>query len=157
MERLPYAVVAARGDSNEDTGVPAPGNPAGRRPRSTSPQTPPANHWQLMLGPTQRLPQSPRSRALPNLVRRAGAWTCPGGLADGTLYPCCTSTVMDKLWQAAFNFCGVPMFAFFLTWKQTRDCGRQVQRIRVAGARDFFFTTVIVVATWMRAAKTKAA
>ena len=73
MERLPYAVVAARGDSNEDTGVPAPGNPAGRRPRSTSPQTPPANHWQLMLGPTQRLPQSPRSRALQNLVRRAGA------------------------------------------------------------------------------------
>ena len=114
MERLPYAVVAARGDSDEDTGVPAPGNPAGRRPRSTSPQTPPANHWQLMLGPTQRLPQSPRSWALQNLVRRAGAWTCPGGLADGTLYPCCTSTVMDKLWQAAFNFCvACPCWPFF--------------------------------------------
>ena len=45
----------------------------------------------------------------------------------------------------------------FFTWKETRDCGRQLKKIGVAGVRANFLTTVSVVKTWMRAAKAKAA
>ena len=63
---------------------------------------------------------------------------------------------MDRLWQAASNFCVACQSWPFFTWKQSRDSGRQgLRRIRVAGTRDVF-STVSVLAKSVRAANAKA-
>ena len=50
----------------------SPGNPAARRPNSSSPRSPPADWWQRMQFPPQGVPQSPRSKLLQHRASMGG-------------------------------------------------------------------------------------
>ena len=94
MLRLPLEVVAERAADNTP-GVPAPGNPAARRPNTSSPRTPPADWWQRMQFPPEGYPQSPRSRMLQHDVRKGGGWYCKRR---------CGSISMRQAWQVQVTF-----------------------------------------------------